>query len=202
MHPFHALCRASLDAIRAQGRYRSFTPLRKQAGRFPVYSREQDGRSSDIVVWSSNDYLGMGSAPVTIEAACAAARQMGAGAGGTRNISGTSTLHEALEAELADLHRKPAALLFTSGYVSNQAALATILGSLPAGEANPWHVFSDEKNHNSMIAGIRATRAIRHIFRHNDLAHLEALLRDAPAGAPKLGARSVRSATWLSATAP
>ena len=103
-------------------------------------------------MWSSNDYLGMGSHPAVIEAACAAARSMGAGAGGTRNISGTSPTHAALEAELADLHGKPAALLFTSGFVSNQATLATTLNSLP-----DWHVFSDAKNHASMIAGIKET---------------------------------------------
>ncbi len=184
MHPFHAFCRRSLDEIRAQGRYRTFTPLAKQTGRFPFYTREVDGEAQEILVWSSNDYLGMGTSPVTIEAACEAARLMGAGAGGTRNISGTSPLHDALEAELADLHGKQAGLLFNSGYTSNQATLATILNSCPAGDDNPWHVFSDEKNHNSMIAGMRGSRAARHIFRHNDLDHLEALLRAAPASAP------------------
>jgi 5-aminolevulinate synthase len=186
MHPFHPFCRRSLDEIRAQGRYRSFTPLAKQAGRFPLYTRELDGKPVEVVVWSSNDYLGMSTSPVTIEAACTAAREMGTAAGGTRNISGTSPLHAALEAELADLHGKAAGLLFSSGYASNQATLATVLNSQPAGEANAWHVFSDEKNHASMIAGIRASRAARHIFRHNDMAHLEALLREAPAAAPKL----------------
>ena len=186
MHPFHAFCRRSLEEIRAQGRYRSFTPLAKQVGQFPLYTRELDGKTTEILVWSSNDYLGMGTSPVAIEAACAAARAMGAGAGGTRNISGTSPLHDALEAELADLHGKQAGLLFTSGYASNQATLATILNSPVAGDDIPWQVFSDEKNHNSMIAGIRASRAVRHIFRHNDLEHLEALLRQVPASAPKL----------------
>jgi len=186
MHPFHAFCRRSLDEIRAQGRYRSFTPLAKQTGRFPMYTREKDGKTTEVLVWSSNDYLGMGTSPVTIEAACEAAREMGAGAGGTRNISGTSPLHDALEAELADLHGKEAGLLFSSGYASNQATLATILNSAPAGDDNPWHVFSDAKNHNSMIAGIRGSRAVRHIFRHNDVGHLESLLREAPAAAPRL----------------
>ena len=130
-----------------------------------------------MLVWSSNDYLGMGGHPVVVEAACAAARAMGAGAGGTRNIGGTSPLHAALEAELADLHGKAAALLFTSGFVSNQAALSTILNSLP-----DWHVFSDARNHASMIAGIKGSKATCHIFRHNDLAHLEELLATAPAG--------------------
>ncbi len=178
MHPFHAHCRQTLDAIQAQGRYRRFTPLRKQAERFPLY-RRPDG--SEVLVWSSNDYLGMGGHPVVIEAACTAAREMGAGAGGTRNISGTSPAHDALETELADLHGKAAALLFTSGFVSNQASLSTLLNSLP-----DWHVFSDAKNHASMIAGIRGSKATCHIFRHNDLAHLEEMLRATPVAVPKL----------------
>ncbi|HEY5300946.1 MAG TPA: 5-aminolevulinate synthase [Acetobacteraceae bacterium] len=178
MHPFQDLCRRALDDIRAQGRYRRFTPLLKQASTFPLY-RNADG--TEILVWSSNDYLGMGNHDVVIEAACAAARAMGAGAGGTRNISGTSPTHVALEAELASLHGKDAALLFVSGFVSNQAALAAILNSLPG-----WIVFSDAKNHASMIAGIKGSKAACRVFRHNDLAHLEALLADAPAEAPKL----------------
>ena len=127
MNAFHAYCRQSLDAIRAQGRYRVFTPLLKQAERFPYYRGPND---TEVLVWSSNDYLAMGGHPVLIEAACEAARTMGAGAGGTRNISGTSPLIDALERELADLHGKQAGLLFTSGFVSNQAALSTILNSL------------------------------------------------------------------------
>jgi 5-aminolevulinate synthase len=178
MHPFHAHCRDALADIEAQGRYRRFTPLRKQAERFPLYQRP-DG--SEVLVWSSNDYLAMGGHPVVVEAACQAAREMGAGAGGTRNISGTNPAHDALEAELASLHGKAAALLFTSGFVSNQAALSTILNSLPG-----WHVFSDARNHASMIAGIKGSRATCHIFRHNDVAHLDELLRAAPADAPKL----------------
>ncbi len=119
MVAFHAYCRRTLDDIRAQGRYREFTPLQKQADRFPYY-RRPDG--SEVLVWSSNDYLAMGGHPVVVQAACDAAQRMGAGAGGTRNISGTSPAHDALEAELAALHGKQAALLFTSGFVSNQAA--------------------------------------------------------------------------------
>jgi hypothetical protein len=121
MAAFHAYCRNTLDNIRAQGRYREFTPLQKQAERFPWY-RRPDG--TEVLVWSSNDYLAMGGHPVVVQAACDAARAMGAGAGGTRNIGGTSPAHDALEAELASLHGKPAALLFTSGFVSNQAALS------------------------------------------------------------------------------
>ncbi|MGC8469900.1 MAG: 5-aminolevulinate synthase [Acetobacteraceae bacterium] len=181
MHAFDAHCRAALAEIKAQGRYRQFTPLAREAARFPRYRMVRDGVEREVIVWSSNDYLGMGCSPVTIEAACAAAREMGAGAGGTRNISGTSPLHEALEAELADLHGKEAGLVFTSGFVSNQAALAGMLTALPG-----WHVFSDAKNHASMIAGIKAARASVHIFAHNDVADLEARLAAAPAGAPKL----------------
>jgi 5-aminolevulinate synthase len=182
MTDFRAYCQTVLEGIRAQGRYRTFTPLGKQADRYPYY-RGPDGR--DVLVWSSNDYLAMGGHPVVVEAACAAARSMGAGAGGTRNISGTSPLHYALEAELASLHGKQAALLFTSGFVSNQAALSTLLNSTPNPDQR-WHVFSDQKNHASMIAGIKGSVAICSIFRHNDMAHLEALLREAPTDAPKL----------------
>ncbi len=181
MHPFRLAARAELDRIRADGRYRTFTPLRKHAERFPVYTLERDGRAREITVWSSNDYLAMGIHPVVVGAAMEAARMMGAGAGGTRNIAGTSHLHDALEAELASLHGKGAALLFTSGYVANQAALTTILRSLP-----DWHVFSDQKNHASMIVGIKGARASVHVFAHNDLADLEARLRAAPPAAPKL----------------
>ena len=114
-----------------------------------------------MLVWSSNDYLAMGGHPVPVNAACEAARTMGAGAGGTRNISGTSPVHDALEAELASLHGKQAGLLFTSGFVSNQAALSTILNSFPNGPEQPWQVFSDAKNHASMIAGIKGSRGGR-----------------------------------------
>ena len=181
MHPFRQACRRGLADITREGRYRVFTPLRKDAARFPVFSLVQDGRERDITVWSSNDYLGMGVHPVVTEAAADAARQMGAGAGGTRNIAGTSHLHDALEAELADLHGKEAALLFTSGYVANHATLSTILRSL-----KDWHVFSDAKNHASMIAGIKGAPATVHIFGHNDVDDLAAKLAAAPADAPKL----------------
>ena len=183
MNAFHAHCQKVLDDIRAQGRYRVFTPLRKRAAEFPWYLRPDGSR---VLVWSSNDYMAMGGHPVLVEAACEAAREMGTGAGGTRNISGTSPVHDALEAELAALHGKQAGLLFTSGFVSNQAALSTILNSFPNGPDERWHVFSDAKNHASMIAGIKGSRAVRHIYRHNDMAHLETLLRAAPPAAPKL----------------
>jgi 5-aminolevulinate synthase len=183
MNAFHAFCQNVLDDIRAQGRYRVFTPLERNISESPWYRRPDGSR---VLVWSSNDYLAMGGHPVVIEAACAAARTMGAGAGGTRNISGTSPQHDALEAELASLHGKQAGLLFTSGFVSNQAALSTILNSFPNGPEQPWQVFSDARNHASMIAGIKGSRAVCSIYQHNDLAHLEALLRAAPTAAPKL----------------
>jgi len=182
MHKFIEKCDAALAEISAQGRYRRFVALEKLADRFPWYSVTMEGKTRDILVWSSNDYLAMGTDPVVIEASIDAARRMGAGAGGTRNIAGSSPLHVALEEELADLHGKDSALLFTSGYVSNQASLGAILNSLP-----DWHVFSDAQNHNSMIVGIKdARRATVHVFKHNDMADLECLLAAAPAEAPKL----------------
>ncbi len=178
MQGFEDHCRQALGEIQGQGRYRRFTPLVKQAGRFPRFRHGE----REVVVWSSNDYLGMGADPRVIEAACEAARSAGAGAGGTRNIAGTSPLHAVLEAELASLHGKEAALLFVSGYVANQAALGTILSSRAG-----WHVFSDAANHASMIAGIKAARGAEcHVFRHNDLDDLRAKLAAVPEAAAKL----------------
>ncbi len=183
MNAFEAFCQTTLNGIRAQGRYRVFVALEKRAGEFPWY-RRMDG--SRVLVWSSNDYLAMGGHPIVVEAARQAASDMGCGAGGTRNISGTNPLHDALEHELASLHGKQAGLLFTSGFVSNQAALAAILNSTPHGAEERWWVFSDAKNHASMISGIKASRAVVNIFHHNDVAHLESLLRAAPPNVSKL----------------
>ncbi len=186
-HPFETHCRVSLGEIRGQGRYRTFTPLARDAARFPLYGAREGVDARPVTVWSTNDYLGLGVDPAVIEAGVAALREFGAGAGGTRNIAGSNPLHAALEAELADLHGKPAALLFVSGYVSNQASLGAILQTLP-GQA-PWQVFSDAKNHASMIAGIRAATArgaVLHVYAHNDLADLERRLAAAPEGAPRL----------------
>ncbi len=182
MHQFLAKCDEALARIAAQGRYRRFVALEKLADRFPYYQVTMEGVTRDVLVWSSNDYMAMGTDPAVIEASVAAARRMGAGAGGTRNIAGSSPLHVALEEELAHLHGKDAALLFTSGYVSNQASLSAILNSLP-----DWQVFSDAANHNSMITGIKdARQAVVHVFKHNDVADLRRLLAAAPVGAPKL----------------
>jgi 5-aminolevulinate synthase len=176
-------CSGTLLGLKQEGRYREFAQLEKLVDRFPVFRWHGMDEAREVVVWSSNDYLGMGTHPVVVAAGEAAVRMHGAGAGGTRNISGTSPLHAALETELAELHGKEAALLFGSGYIANQAALSTVLSALPH-----FHVFSDIKNHASMIAGMRgaAPGVQRNIFRHNDLAHLEEMLRAAPRDAPKL----------------
>lgn len=177
---YEAVFEAAVTDVKDQGRYRVFANLERISGRFPV-ARDHNNGGREVVVWCSNDYLGMGQNQTVCAAMCDAVRSMGAGAGGTRNISGTNVLHNELEAELANLHDKQAALLFTSGYVSNAAGISTIAQLLPG-----CIIFSDELNHASMIDGIRRSGAEKQIFRHNDLDHLESLLRAADPGRPKL----------------
>ncbi|MBO9707556.1 MAG: 5-aminolevulinate synthase [Caulobacter sp.] len=179
---YKAAFRSAVEQIRTEGRYRVFADLKRQRGAFPrAIWTNAEGAESEIVVWCSNDYLGQGQNPVVLDAMHEAIDAHGSGSGGTRNISGTNHHHVQLEAELADLHGKEAALLFTSGYVSNEASLTALQKILPG-----LIVFSDAQNHASMIAGIRNGGCERHIFRHNDLEHLEQLLAAAPVDAPKL----------------
>ncbi len=179
---YTAAFEAAVDQVRAEGRYRVFANLKRHNGQFPRATWiKEDGTEHDVTVWCSNDYLGQGQNPVVLDAMHKAIDEVGSGSGGTRNISGTTFYHNALEAELADLHQKEAALVFTSGYVANEAALSTLYKILPG-----LIVFSDAFNHASMIEGIRNGRGERHIYRHNDLEHLESLLKAAPVNAPKL----------------
>ena len=178
---FDALITEQLDALKAEGNYRYFAELERASGKFPRAAHHHRDGKRDVTVWCSNDYLGMGQHPAVIEAMCDAVRRTGTGAGGTRNISGTNHDHLLLEAELADLHGKEAALLFTSGYVSNWATLSTLGARLPNAV-----ILSDAKNHASMIEGIRHSRAEKVIWRHNDPADLDAKLAALPANACKI----------------
>ena len=172
----------AISTIRDEGRYRVFIDLQRHRGAFPkATARFDHGEEKDIIVWCSNDYLGMGQDDDVINAMHEAVDAFGAGSGGTRNISGTTRFHVDLERELADLHGKDSALLFTSGYVSNEATLSTLAKILP-----DVIIYSDALNHASMIEGIRRSGCDRRIFRHNDMGHLRALMENDDADRPKV----------------
>ena len=178
---FNALFNAQLQTLKDEGNYRIFAELERQRGQFPRAISHDSDAPDEVTVWCSNDYLGMGQNPLVVEAMKSAIDNSGCGAGGTRNISGTNHEHLLLERELADLHGKENALLFTSGYVSNWAALSTLGGRLPDAV-----ILSDELNHASMIEGIRHSRAKKMIWKHNDPEDLDHKLASLPANAPKI----------------
>src|SRR5688572_11491328 len=179
---YDSIFKAAIDRLHDEGRYRVFIDILRTKGSFPnAHCFHGHNGPKPITVWCSNDYLGMGQHPAVVAAMEQALHDVGAGSGGTRNIGGNTHYHVELERELAGLHGKQAALLFTSGYVSNEAALSTLGKLLPG-----CIIFSDELNHASMIAGIRSSGCEKRVFRHNDLDHLEELLAEADPDAPKL----------------
>ncbi|CAA2141233.1 5-aminolevulinate synthase [Hyphomicrobium sp. ghe19] len=180
MH-YQSLFQKHLDTLQCEGRYRVFADLKRKRGAYPLAQHWNAGQNREVAVWCSNDYLGMSQHPVVLNAMHAAIDAVGAGSGGTRNIAGTTHYHVELEHELADLHGKDAALVFTSAYIANDATLSTLAKLVPG-----LVIFSDEKNHASMIEGIRRGQREKHIFRHNDLADLECKLKKYPKNTPKL----------------
>lgn len=180
---YDAFFHTKIEDLRSEGRYRTFAPLQRICGKFPkALYHAPDGSSREVTIWCSNDYLGMGQNPVVLDAMEDALRTYGAGAGGTRNISGTTKLHVDLEDSLADLHQKESALVFSSGYTANEGALSTLIKLLGPHTV----VYSDALNHASMIQGIRGGQCTKHIYRHNDLEHLEELLKSSDPSAPKI----------------
>ncbi len=178
---YEAYFRSQLDGLRREGRYRVFADIERQAGQYPRAIRHDAGAAREVTVWCSNDYLGMGQHPKVLAAMHAALDRYGAGAGGTRNISGTNHEHVLLERDLAALHGTESALLFNSGYMSNWATLSTLASRIPG-----CVIVSDEMNHASMIEGMRHSRADRRVFRHNDVADLRRVLAELPRETPKL----------------
>ncbi|MBV7379546.1 5-aminolevulinate synthase [Maritimibacter dapengensis] len=173
---------AALGRLHDEGRYRIFIDIEREKGNFPHATwRKEDGSEQPVTIWCGNDYLGMGQHPVVLEAMHEAIDATGAGSGGTRNISGTTVYHKELEAELADLHHKEAALLFTSAYIANDATLSTLPKLFPG-----LIIYSDELNHASMIEGVRRNGGAKRIFRHNDVEHLRELLAADDPDTPKL----------------
>ncbi len=178
---YESILGGHIKSLRTEGRYRIFADVKRQQGAFPNAQFMTPTGSKPVTVWCSNDYLGMGQHASVLAAMHEAIDRVGAGSGGTRNISGTTHYHVELEAEIADLHGKESALLFTSAYVANDATLSTLVKLIPG-----TVILSDEKNHASMIEGIRHGGGTKLVFRHNDLADLEAKLRSLPIGTPKL----------------
>ena len=171
----------ALDTLRLEGRYRVFNDIKRVSGKFPQAIYFSEKGEKEVIVWCSNDYLGMGQNKIVTDAMHLAIDKVGAGSGGTRNISGTTHYHVLLEKELADLHNKESALIFTSGYISNEASISTIVSLMP-----DCIIFSDELNHASMIQGMRTSNAEKIIFKHNDPEHLEKLLKESDINRPKL----------------
>jgi 5-aminolevulinate synthase len=180
-YPYAARFRESLANLRRENRYRVFADILRRSGDYPAADLHVQSQVRPITVWCSNDYLGMSQHPKVLAAMRAALDRVGAGSGGTRNISGTTHYHVELESELAELHGKEAALLFTSGFISNDATLSTLCRLLPG-----LVVFSDELNHASMIEGIRRGGAVKRVYRHNDLDHLRSMLEDVDRAQPRL----------------